>query len=293
MPRTPTIARVVSLAVMLAACVPTQAGSRASLVREALEQASRCSGRELAEQAARESAEQAVESAVKRYGPKAAEAIADGGLELVEAGVRYGDDVMRIAVEAGPAARRTLALDAGNLVPMVRELGPEALEIEARSPGLARKVFANFGSDGARTIATTVPADDLPRLVAYAERADSPQTRQLLLETYAKEGPVIFQRIPPKLVLAGGLSAAMLYGTHRATAPFAAVGERITNDPDLARRTIDWMAIIGGGILALVTTACLWRFGLLRGPRSAPVPPGDDAPGRATHEKRVAATSPR
>jgi hypothetical protein len=278
MHRTLAMTVVAFLAALVVSAAPAHASGGTAFVREVLEQATRRSGRELTERAARESAELTVEAAVKRYGPAAAEAIADGGLELVEAGARYGDDVMRIAVEADPAVRRALALDAGNLVPLVRELGPEALEIEARSPGLARQVFANFGADGARTIATTVPADDLPRLIAYADRADSPQTRKLLLETYEKEGRTIFDRIPPKLVLAGGLTAAMLYGTHRMTAPAAAVGERIAADPDLARRTVDWLALVGGGLLALVTTVCLWRFGILRGPR-APAPPADPAHG--------------
>lgn len=273
MHRAPTTALIISMAALLAAATPAHAGGRAALVREAVELATRRSGRELTEKAARESAEQAVESAVKRYGPKAAEAVADGGLELVEAGARYGDDVMRVAVEAGPAARRALALDAGNLVPLVRELGPEALELEAKSPGLARRAFTSFGPDGARRIAMTVPADDLPRLVAYAERADTPATRKALLEAYEKEGRAIFERIPPKLVLAGGLTVAMVYGTHRATAPMAAVGDQIGRDPALARRTIDWLALIGGGLATLVTGACLWRFGLLRGPA---LPPGPD-----------------
>jgi hypothetical protein len=267
-PRTATVTTALCLAAFVAMTAPAHAGGQATLVREILEQASRRSGRKLAEQAARESAEQAVESAVKRYGPRAADAIADGGLELVEAGARYGDDVMRIAVEAGPVARRALALDAGNLLPLVRELGAEALEIETKSPGLVRQMVANFGPDGARRIARTVPAEDMPRLVAYANRADTPSTRKALLEAYEMEGRTMFERIPPKLVLAGGLSASMLYGTHRATAPAAAVGTRIATDPDLTNRVVDWMAIVGGGLLTFVTAACLWRFGVLRRPSS-------------------------
>ena len=264
-----TVATALFLAGLVAAGRPAHAGGRASLVREILDQASRRSGRELTEQAARESAEQAVASAVKRYGPRSADAIADGGLELVEASTRYGDDVMRIAVEAGPAARRALALDAGNLVPLVRQLGPEALELEAKSPGLARQVFENFGPDAARQIARNMPAEDMPRLVAYANRADAPATRKALLEAYRNEGPTIFERIPPKLVLAGGLSAAMLYGTHRATAPAAAVGTRIAADPDLAKRVVDWMGLVAGSLLTFITAAFLWRLGMLRRPRSA------------------------
>lgn len=264
-----TTALVISAITLFAAHVPALAGGRASLIREALEQATRRSGRALTEQAARESAEQAIESAVKRFGPKAAEAIADGGLELIEAGARYGDDVLRFAVEASPAARRALAVDAGNLMPLVKELGPEALEFEATSPGLARKAFATFGDDTARKIATTVPDADLPRLVTYAERADSPQTRTLLVEAYRREGKSIFERIPPKLVLAGGLTTAMLYGTHRVTAPMAALGTQIGDNPDLATRTLDWIAVIGGCMLIVATISFFWWLGFFRRHRTA------------------------
>jgi len=256
------------LATLGCAAMPANASGPASIVREVLDQGTRRSGSELAERHGRAVAERSIESAVKRYGPQAAAAIADGGTELLEAGTRYGDDVIRFAVEASPAGRQALVLDAGNLVPLIRELGPSALEIEAHSPGLGRQVFTIFGPDGAHAIAKSVPADDVPRLIAYAQRADCPQTRKILLETYEREGQSMFDRIPPKLIFAGGLSTAMLYGTHRLTAPAAAIGDRITHDPDLARRTVDWMAVLGGGLLLLLMSACLYRFGLLRRPQA-------------------------
>ena len=270
------IAAICAVLATLGAALPAQADVTATLIRETLELAARRSHRELLKQGAREAGEQAVESAVKRYGPKAATAIADGGLELLEAGARYGDDVMRVAVEASPAARRALAIDAGNLVPLVRELGPEALEIEAKAPGLARNLFANFGPDNARRIATQVPAEDLPRLVTYANRADSPATRQLLLEAYQKEGPSLFQRIPAKLVLAGGVTASMIYGTHRLTSPAVAVAQQISENPHLAQRVIDWLGWLGGILLLTVSGAVIWRYWPLRS-ASPPLATGSPA----------------
>lgn len=156
----------------------------------------------------------------------------------------------------------------------VKKLGAEAVELEVKSPGLARTVFTVFGDDAARKIATTVPAEDLPRLVAYAERAETPQTRALLLEAYEQEGRSLFERIPAKLVLAGGLTTAMIYGTHRASAPMAALGTQIENNPDLAGRALDWMALIGGAAFLLVTTMLLRWLGLFRRqPAAAPNAP--------------------
>jgi len=162
----------------------------------------------------------------------------------------------------------------------VTKLGAEAVELEVKAPGLTRTVFTVFGDDAARKIATTVPAEDLPRLVSYAERADTPQTRALLLEAYEREGRSLFERIPAKLVLTGGLTTAMIYGTHRASAPMAALGTQIENNPDLAGRALDWMALIGGAVVLLVTTVLLRWLGLFRRrqPAAAPNTPARAAP---------------
>ena len=228
--------------------VASAAPGVSQIVREAVEFAFKKSGREVVERTSREAVEQSVEAGVAKYGSRAAKAVADGGVELVEAAAKYGDDVMRVAVDATPAARRALALQPSRMLPLVREFGEEALEIEAKSPGLARRVFTTFGDDGGRQIAKQVPAEDLPRLLTYAEKADTPKTRRLLLDVYAKEGATIFEKIPASLVLATGLSTSMLYGTHRATEPFDAAGDAIRNSPDLARET---------------TTGFLWVFGVV------------------------------
>jgi len=240
----------------------TAAPAVSRLAREAVEMGLRKSGREATERVARESLEQAVETAVSKYGPEAAQAVADGGVELLEAAGRYGDDLIRIAAEASPAGRRALALEPGRMLPLVREFGREAVEIEARSPGLSHRVFTSFGADAGRQIARQVPAEDLPRLLKYGERADSPQTRQLLVEAYRSEGPAIFRRIPPALVLASGLTAAMIYGTHRATEPFAAAGDAIETHPEHASLFIRGMLVIAGLVAVIVTVFVLGAFRL-------------------------------
>jgi hypothetical protein len=261
-------ARLLRSFIVSVVAIPASTGSACAapgvsqLVREAVEFAFKKSGREVAEQASREAVEQSVEAGVKKYGPRAAQAVAEGGVELVEATAKYGDDVMRVAVEATPAARRVLALEPGRMLPLVRELGEEALEIEAKSPGLARRAFTTFGDDGARQIARQVPADDLPRLLKYAEQADTPETRRLLLDAYKREGTSIFERIPASLVLATGLSASMIYGTHRATAPLDATADAIRDNPDIARDTANGFVWVFGIVAVLATVFVLSAFRL-------------------------------
>ena len=232
------------------------------LVREAVEMAFKKGSQEAVERVSREAVQLSVEAGVAKYGPRAAQAVVDGGLELVEASAEYGDDVMRAAVEATPLARRALALRPREILPLVRELGTEAAELEAMSPGLARRVFASFGDDGARQIARQVPAEDLPRLLAYAEKADTPETRRVLLQAYEKEGPAFFERIPPKLVLASGLSVATIYGVHRLTAPMAAAGDAIRDKPEAAGHFLDGVLWVFFAVAMLATVFILASFRL-------------------------------
>lgn len=258
------------------------------LAREAVEMGLRKSGREATEKVARESLEQAVETAVSKYGPEAAQAVADGGVELLEAAGRYGDDLIRVAAEASPAGRRALALEPGRMLPLVREFGQEAIELEARTPGLSRRIFTSFGTDAGRQIARQVPAEDLPRLLKYGERADSPQTRQLLVEAYRSEGPAIFRRIPPGLVLASGLTAAMIYGTHRVTEPFAAAGDAIGTHPEHASLFIRGMLVIAGVVAIVATVFILGAFRLTPWHGIRPKPPASESGAAAATEQATA-----
>lgn len=206
----------------------------------------------------RETVELIVGHGSREFAEKAARASADDAVELV----------LRQAV------------DADGLTPVVRAIGPEALQLQAKAPGIAERVVATFGPDGARKLATTVPAEDLPRLVAYADRADTAATRQALLAAYEKEGPSLFHRIPPKLVFAGGLTAAMVYGTHRATAPLAALGDQIRRDPRVATRALDTVALVCSSAVLLVIAGVTWR--VRHSCRHPASPPATDLDTRAT-----------
>jgi len=229
-------------------------------IREALELASHKSGRKITETSVRETTERTLEQSVAKYGDKALAAAGDGGLELIEATTKYGDDVMRLAVDASPAARRVLALNTEALLPLARRVGPDAIELEAKAPGLAGNVFSIFGDDAGKIIAKQVPQEDIPRLLKYAEKADSQPTRNLLLQTYQKEGKTIFERIPAKLVLAGGLTAAMLYGTHNVTKP---IGDTLAGNQGLVGQVLNHALTVSGVVIIIIAILLLWRFNLM------------------------------
>lgn len=272
-----TFTRLLAATCCLAAFLPTgtAAGSPIStLIREAVEQACRVSGREGLERTARESAEQAVAVAVKRHGPAAAEAVSRGGLELLEVGARHGDDVLRLAKAAGPAGQRALALQADRLVPLARRYGPVVLDLEARAPGLGGRVFSAFGDDIGTAVARTAATEDLPRLVLAAERADSPATRALLWSRYQEGGGVFLKAMDWKVVLAVGTSVAIINASHRRTAPYVAMGKSIRENPEIAEKAVGgmfygWSAFSWALLPPAVVLCLLWRFGLTPWHRTA------------------------
>lgn len=252
--------------------VPAAASPLTLLVRETVERACVVSGREAVERGARESIEHAVAGAVRRQGPAAARAVQHGGLELLEAAARHGDEVLTLAKQVGPAGQRVLALEADRLLPLARQYGPTVLDLEARAPGLGGRVFKTFGTELAPAVAREAATEDLPRLLLAAGRADSPATRAMLWQGYKQGGGEFLERIDWKVVMAVGASAAVIHAAHRTTAPFDAAGDVMRENPELTAETVarvaGW-AGFGWGILPPAVVGCLlWRFGLMPWHRS-------------------------
>lgn len=282
-----TAARCMLCVCLTLASLPTAFASPLTmLARETIERACVVSGREIVERGTRESLERAAAAAVAKQGPAAAQAIQHGGLELLEATTRLGDDVLKLAKTAGPAGQRALALEADRLIPLARQYGPAVLDLEARAPGLGDRVFTTFGSELAPAVARDAATDDLPRLLLAAERADSPATRALLWQGYKQGGSEFLKRIDWKVVMAVGASVAVIDAAHRTTAPFAAAADVMRQNPELTAQTVGRVAGwagFGWGIMPLAIVGCLlWRFGLM--PWHRPKPslkrPDDDRDGR-------------
>lgn len=235
----------------------------AEVLQATIDRAATVSGRSLETPAARKAAAAQLDSLVASQGDSVLKVVEDGGLEMLEKSAKFGDDGLLLASQATPAARRALALGADDLLPLAKTVGVEALEAEAKAPGQAITLFKVFGAEEGRSVARSIPSADLPRFIKYGERADSPATRTRLMAAYQKEGASLFSRIPPSLVISGGLSLAMLDAAHRATSPFQVVGDALANSPTLVAefaRTFQWVA----GLLALfVLSILLWRFGLM------------------------------
>jgi hypothetical protein len=108
-------------------------------------------------------------------------------------------------------------------------------------------------------------------LLKYGEKADSVETRQLLVQAYKKEGKALFERSPASLVLTSGLSAAMLLGAHNVTKPLGeGVGEAAKDMGEgLAKNPEALSTVAKHGISVVVASATLlailvlWWFKML------------------------------
>lgn len=233
------------------------------IISETIERAGKISGREYISSSSKKMVTETLEKLVKTHGDEAIKLVDDAGIELLEHFPQFGDELIEYSLRVSPKARRVLALNVNELLPLVRKVGVEALELEVKAPGLASRVFKVFGDDAGKIIAKNIPSEDIPRLLKYAEKADSPKTRKLLLESYKKEGHKLFNRIKPSHILVGGLTASMIYGTHRVTEPAVRLGELINENENISIKTIEYIIRYGYGIVFFLIFILFWRFNLM------------------------------
>lgn len=263
------------LAAALTSAAPLFAALPAKAAQESIALAAKVSGRAL-NPAAREAAEAALRKAASQYGDDVAELSARGGLESLEQSARYGDDFWTLA-RSVPSATRSLALNADELIPLAKRVGPEVLQIEARAPGLSLKIASEFG-DGALKTLSAAPAADLSRLLGYASKADNPETRQLLLKCYSSsKNPAKFlESLNWKQIMAAGLSTGAVIAAYKVSDGVEAGLETVAaNHPEAFADTVT--AILSPfrwGLLALLAillyplAVISWRLGgKLRGGR--------------------------
>ncbi|MBU1357678.1 MAG: hypothetical protein KKC79_08140 [Gammaproteobacteria bacterium] len=206
----------------------------AEAVDRAYVAAMRASGERRAESAAAQAGSKAsIERLAAVHGDRVLDVVGHSGIEFLEAAGRYGDEFVQMALSASPSARRMLAINPGELMPLAREFGDAALEAEAKAPGLGRRMFEVFGKDEGARLAVEVPASDLPRLIAYGEKGTDVAARSALVVAYRKEGASLFKRIPPGRVLESGLTAAVLVRAVGSLSVYRAVADFIREHPFL------------------------------------------------------------
>ena len=244
-------------AVLICCAIFSAEGAGAKLVtkgvEETLEIAAKRSGRTLAKGTRITLSREMLKIAAK-HGDDVLPLVRHGGLEVLEQGIRHGDDFWRLC-KAFPEASRSLALHSDELLPLAKRIGPEILRIEAKAPGLSARFAREFGDDGVRFVAKNAP-QDVTRLLGYARKADSPATKKLFFETYKKSrNPSAFlNALNWKNVMAGGLTAAAIVGAYKVSDGLQVA----MKDPGTAQKVVETMTFpFRYALLALLVVAFL------------------------------------
>ncbi len=200
-------------------------------VRKLVAQALKQAGRETLEDGAVEAAEHAAATAIRKFGAAGAEELVQrGGLELLEAGAKHGDDILKAARRV-PEATRYLGARPAEALGLVTRYGDDALRLEARVPGMAEQAVAQFGS-GQLAVLAKSPVEQVTHLIGYATRADSPATRQALLDSWKMNGSAVLRELDKhqRLILTGGLTIGMIKVADGLAEGMRKVPERIPSE---------------------------------------------------------------
>ena len=201
------------LFVIFSASASLMAFPAGKVLQETIELAAKVSGKTLS-RASSQAAVNALTKAAQRYGDDVIRLTRAGGLEALDAGAKYGDGFWRLAKRATPEGARSLALHADELMPLAKRFGDDFLRLEGKVPGLGAEAVRLFGDDSVSMLAKA-PASDLPRLVGFARRSDSPEATRLLLEKYSKHGSAFLDKLNWKQIMASGLSVAAITAAYK------------------------------------------------------------------------------
>lgn len=179
--------------------------------RGLLQLAFKTSGTEVLEAGSREALERAAANSLRLLGAPAAEtAVQRGGIQLLEASLYHGDEVLRLAGRV-PEAAGLLGARPLEALRLASRHGDDALRLEARVPGLAEQAISLLGREAVPTLTQAAPGD-VTRLLGFAARADSAVTRAALWHAWKKEGGALLDKLDKHkvLILTGGLTGAVL-----------------------------------------------------------------------------------
>lgn len=154
-----------------------------------------------------------VEKAVKRYGQNAESLFDEGGYALIKAAKDHGPEVITLAKKV-PNATRSIAADPSRFLNLYRQLGSEAVSVEARSFGLLSRKPGLLSKKWIRKL-NSIEEPDFSEIASLLEKADSPATARRLISLYHTEGPSILAKVAQhktKIIVGGVLTAAIIDG---------------------------------------------------------------------------------
>ncbi|MBV5348196.1 hypothetical protein JZU61_00775, partial [bacterium] len=178
------------------------------VTEEALELGMKMGGKKVFTQAEREVLQGQLSAKALQNGDEAILAARKGITEVGKDGLSMGDDLLHYA-QKSPQVAMALQKNPEVYKRLLQEHGDDILLIEEKAAGMAPVVAKTFSREELHWVASKVPAHDIPRLTAFAGKANDANTRKILLQSYGETAGKILDKLDAKKIMAIGLGASM------------------------------------------------------------------------------------
>ncbi|NBV87200.1 MAG: hypothetical protein EBS01_13270 [Verrucomicrobia bacterium] len=241
------------LRVGVALCVLAQP-AKASVASEILEKLIVLSGKAL-DPAAHAVARQTLERGVVLCGESAGLAAKKGGLALVEAAARHGDEVWRLAkiCEGAPEA---LAARADTILEVAGRWGRDAACLEIKAPGCAEVLARKLGAAEMGELVSKAAPEEIKRLAVLSAQCSAEEAR-VAAGLWRQGNTRVLERLSVPRIAAYGLSAAAVIAAVQVPAEalhFLESALTATLGTPLA--VVSWIFVLA--VLAVLPIPVLW-----------------------------------
>ncbi|MBV5348343.1 hypothetical protein JZU61_01535, partial [bacterium] len=229
----------------LLALPPGSAKVVVPVAEEALEMGMKAGGKNIVTQAERDVLQEQLRAKALQHGDEVILAARKGAMEVGKEGLSKGDELLHYA-QKSPQVALALRKNPEVYTRLLQEHGDDILRIEEKAAGMAPNIARIFSHEEVHWVASKVPAHDLPRLTAFAGKANDAATRKMLLRSYGETAGKILDKLDAKKIMALGLTASMITFSYQSSdglqQTLAATGNAIQHvskeNPELLNKTV-------------------------------------------------------
>jgi hypothetical protein len=241
------------LRVGLALCVLAQP-AKASMASELLEKLAVLSGKAL-DPAAHAAARQTLEKGLSMYGESAAFAARKGGMALVEAAARHGDEVWKLAkiCEGAPEA---LAARADTILEVAGRWGRDAACLEIKAPGCGEVLARKLGSAEVGELVSKAAPEEIKRLAMLSAQCTTEEAR-VAAGLWRQGNTHVLERLTaPRIATYGLAVAAVIAAVQVPSEALHFMESALTATLGSTLAALSWIFVIA--VLAVLSVPVLW-----------------------------------
>jgi len=144
-----------------------------------------------------------------KYGDDVLKVAERGGLDLVDAASRHGDEVWRLA-KLSPKAPKALAARAEEILSLSKRYGDDAVRVEIKAPQCGEILTTTLSKKSMSKVAEKASSQEIKRFTALAVHR-SPKEVEGVVKVWSESGSSRFLKyFTPGRIAAGGLASAIM-----------------------------------------------------------------------------------